>query len=49
MNQTLKYCAVVAAFAAATFAFIESNTIAGALAAVAGVLVGVTIIRKEER
>lgn len=49
MNTTLKYIAVIFAFASATFAFTADATWAGILAVIAGVLVAVTIIKKEPR
>lgn len=49
MNETLKLIAIVAAFIAGTLAFIADETLIGVLAVLSGVLVAVTIIRKERK
>lgn len=49
MNTTLKYLAIIAAFASAGLAFAQGATWPGVLAAAAGILVAVTVIRKEPR
>ncbi|UOQ57233.1 hypothetical protein MUN78_16510 [Leucobacter allii] len=49
MNQILKYASVITAFAAGTIAFATGSTWAGVLAIAAGILVAVTIIRKDTK
>lgn len=51
MNNTIRYAAIVAAFAAAAVAFTEGATWGGILAALAGILGGAAILisRKNEQ
>jgi len=49
MNTTLKYLAVIAAFAAGALAFVAGSTWVGVLAVASGILTAITIIRKDEK
>lgn len=49
MNTTLRYIAMVLAFAATAAAFAHGATWAGLLAAAAGIVTVLTIVRKEPK